>query len=71
MLNQQQYKLAKDRQKEIMTILNRFAQNLSGENNIEKIYQMTFNFQDLGYVFQQLKEVHDFWFQEGEHAETE
>ena len=64
MLNQQQYKLAKDRQREIMAILNRFAQNLSGENNIEKIYQMTFNFQDLGYVFQQLKEVHDFWFTE-------
>jgi len=59
------------RQRELMTLLNRFSQDLSGTHNLEKIYEMSYHFTDLGYVLEQLKEAHDFWFGEGEHAETE
>ena len=67
-LTKTQYKKAKARQAELATILNRLSQDLLGDDpeTVEKIWRLSFHFTDLGYVLSQLREAHDFWFQEGD-----
>ena len=68
MLTEKQYTDAKHKQAQIMLILNRFSGDLSGEHNLEKVWKASFHFQDLNYVLENLQEIHDFWFVEGEYA---
>jgi len=69
MLKESEYLKAKERQQKLLSILNRFSQEFSGDDKLEMVYKMSFHFQDLGYVLEQLQELSDFWFQENEYAE--
>jgi len=68
MLTEEQYAKAKIKQQEIVYLLNKLLLDLSGEHNIEKIYESTYHFQDLNYFTSELQDLSDFWFQEGEYA---
>ena len=68
MLTPEQYRKAKQQQQKLVRYLNNLSQDLSGEHNLEKVYKFSYHYQDLGYVLENLKDIHNFWFQEGEYV---